>query len=322
MKNALVVVVIVVIVAVFIGIGLVKKGSGPASGAKRIAVIPKGTSSVYWESVHTGALQAGAELGYEISWNGPELETDRERQIQIVNDFIAQKVAGVVLAPNDAQALVPVVEEMHDKNIPCVIIDSGIDTDKYVSFAATDNYQGGAIAAKRLAEILGGEGKVIVVKFIPNSASTDARVAGFMETISKDFPEIEIIDDQYGMGTVETALAVTEDMLTKNSKLDGLFACNASTSTAAAQALKSQKRAGKVKMVGFDAEPTLIDNLRDGTIDALVVQDPVKMGYIGVKTIVAKLNGEEVSKQIDTGVWLVKKDDLENEEVKVLLSLQ
>lgn len=322
MKNVLVVVVIVIIAAVFIGIGLSRKGSGPASGAKRIAVIPKGTSSVYWESVHTGALKAGAELGYDISWNGPELETDRERQIQIVNDFIAQKVAGIVLAPNDSQALVPVVEKMYDLNIPCVIIDSGLATDKYVSFAATDNYKGGAIAAGRLGEILGAKGKIIVVKFLPNSASTDARVKGFMETIANDFPDIEIVDDQYGGGTVESALAATEDMLTKNIVLDGLFACNASTSTAAAQALKSQKRAGKVKMVGFDAEPTLIDNLKDGTIDALVVQDPVKMGYIGVKTIVARLNGEEVPRIIDTGVKLVKKADLEDEEVKALLSLQ
>ena len=320
MKKAIGIIALVAIAAVFIIIGIIRKGS--SLDERRIAVIPKGTSSVFWESVRLGAQKAGDEFGYEISWNGPELESDRERQIQIVEDFIALKVAGVVLAPNGSNALVPKVEEMFAKNIPCVIIDSEIDTDKYVSFAATNNYQGGVIAARRMGKILNGKGKVIVTKFMPGSGSTTNRENGFIDTIEKEFPDIEIVDTKYGMATVETALQAAEDLLTKHAQLDGLYASNASTSVGSAQALQSQGRADSIKMVGFDAEETLIDKLRSGVVDSLVVQDPYKMGYIGVKTLVDKINGKEVPKLIDTGVELVTLKRLEEPKIKALLNLK
>ncbi len=320
MKKIAGIIALAAVAAVFIVIGVVRKGG--TSDKRRIAVIPKGTSSVFWESVRAGAEQAGRELGYEISWNGPELESDRERQIQIVEDFIALKVAGIVLAPNDSKALIPKVEEMFAKNIPCVIIDSEIDTDKYVSFAATNNYQGGVIAARRMGKILGGKGKVIVVKFMPGSGSTTNRENGFIDTIEKEFGGIEIVDTKYGMATVETALQAAEDLLTKHAELDGLFACNAGTSVGSAQALQSQGRTAEIKMVGFDAEETLIDKLKSGVIDSLVVQDPHKMGYLGVKTLVDKINGQEVPKLIDTGVELVTVERLEEPAIKALLHLQ
>jgi ribose transport system substrate-binding protein len=320
MKKIISIVALVVVAAVFIIIGIARKGSSLEK--KRIAVIPKGTSSVFWESVHAGAEKAGEELGYEISWNGPELESDRERQIQIVEDFIALKVAGIVLAPNGSNALVPKVEEMFAKNIPCVIIDSGINTDKYVSFAATNNYQGGVIAARRMGKILSGKGKVIVIKFMPGSGSTTKRENGFIDTIEKEYPGIEIVDTKYGMATVETALQAAEDLLTKHTDLDGLYACNAGTSVGSAQALQSQGRSEEIKMVGFDAEDTLIDKLKSGVIDSLVVQDPYKMGYIGVKTLVDKLNGKEVPKSIDTGVELITVERLKEPKIKALLNMQ
>ncbi len=320
MKKAIGIIALVAIAAVFIIIGIIRKGS--SLDERRIAVIPKGTSSVFWESVRGGAQKAGDEFGYEISWNGPELESDRERQIQIVEDFIALKVSGVVLAPNGSNALVPKVEEMFAKNIPCVIIDSEIDTDKYVSFAATNNYQGGAIAARRMGKILNGKGKVIVTKFMPGSGSTTNRENGFIDTIEKEFPDIEIVDTKYGMATVETALQAAEDLLTKHAELDGLYASNASTSVGSAQALQSQGRADSIKMIGFDAEETLIDKLRSGVVDSLVVQDPYKMGYVGVKTLVDKINGKEVPKSIDTGVELVTLERLEETKIKALLNLK
>jgi ribose transport system substrate-binding protein len=217
---------------------------------------------------------------------------------------------------------VPSVERIFARNIPCVIIDSAIDTDKIVSFAATDNYKGGEIAARRMGEILGGIGKIIVVKYVPGSASTTNRENGFIDTIEKEFSGIEIVDAKYGMDTVETALQATEDLLTKNAELDGLYACNASTSVGALQALRSQGRAGKIKMVGFDAEKALVDGLEEGIIDSLVVQNPFRMGYVGVKAVIAKLEGKEVRKRIDTGVELVTRERLEEPEIKALLNLQ
>jgi ribose transport system substrate-binding protein len=317
MKKVLPIVVLVVVAGVFIAIGIANKGKG--RGKLQIAVIPKGMTHIFWQSIHRGALKAGEEMGAEIFWNGPDREGDREKQIQIVEDFITRRVSGIVLAPNDSKALVPVVEKIAQSGIPCVIIDSGIETDKYVSFVATDNYKGGVIAAKRMGEILGGKGKVIVVKYSPGSASTTERENGFIETTTKEFPGIAIVDTKYGLDTVETALQATEDLLTKNAELDGLFACNESTSVGALRALQSAGRAGKIKMIGFDAGKLLIEGVRSGDIDSLVVQNPYKMGYEGVKTLVASLQGGDAARRIDTGVKLITKDNLDTAEIQALL---
>ena len=293
--------------------------SSAASSAKHaIAVIPKGTTHIFWQSVRAGAQKAGDEFGYQIFWNGPERETDRERQIQIIEDFIVQKVDGIVLAPLDRKALIPSVEKLDSLKIPCAIIDSGIDTDKYLCFAATDNYQGGAMAARRMGEILQGKGKVVVVKYVPGSASTTERENGFIDTIKKDFPGIEIVDSKYGQDTVETALQATEDLLTRHPDLQGLYACNASTAVGAFQGLQSQKRS-EVKMVGFDAEKALIDGLKAGQIDALVVQNPFKMGYESVMAAVHKLNGEPVQRINDLAPRLIDKSNLDDPDVQAQL---
>ena len=317
MKKALpIIIALIVIAIIFIGFGIVNKGKGTSQGG--IAVIPKGTTHVFWESVRRGAEKAGEEAGIKIFWNGPKRETDREEQIQIIEDFAVRKVSGIVLAPLDSKALVPKVEELYDQNMPCVIIDSGIDTDKYVSFAATDNYIGGLIAARRMGKILNGRGKIVVVKYVPGSGSTTNRENGFMDTIKKEFPGIEIVDAQYGQDTVETALQVTEDMLTKNADLDGLFACNASTSVGALQGLRSQSRT-EIKMIGFDTETALLDGLKEGIIDSLVAQNPYRMGYEGVKAVIARIDGQEVPRRIDTGVKLVTRNNLETPEIQALL---
>ena len=298
--------------------------AGGDNGQKKltIAVIPKGTTHIFWQSVHAGALKAGEEFNAEIEWIGPERESDREKQIQIVDDCIVKKVDGIVLAPNDAKALVPTVEKVFAKRIPCVIIDSAVDTDKYVSFAATDNYQGGVIAAKRMGEILEGKGNVIMLKYAPGSASTEKRERGFSDTIEKEFPDIKIVDQKYGMDTVETSLQAAEDLLTKNPNIDGFYACNETTAVGALQALTSRGRIDKIKFVGFDAGDTLVGGLKEGNIDALVVQDPFKMGYEGVKAVVDALNGKTVDKRIDTGVELITLERLEEPAIKKLLNLQ
>ena len=320
MKKALVVIVLVAVAVVFIVIGLARKEK--SDDERRIAVIPKGTTHIFWQSVRAGAEAAGAEAGVKIFWNGPERETDREKQIQIIEDSIVQRVSGIVLAPNDSKALVPLVERIYARGIPCVIIDSAIETERIVCFAATDNYKGGVIAARRMGKILGGKGKIIVIKYVPGSASTTNRENGFIDTIEKEFPEIEILDTKYGGDTVETALQATEDLLTKHTELDGLYACNAPTSVAALQALARPGRTGKIKMVGFDAEEALVKGLRAGVIDSLVVQNPYKMGYLGVQTVLAKIDGKEVPKHIDTGVVLVTGENMGEPEIKDLLGSQ
>ena len=313
-----------VVIGLALGTGCNQKPSESAPAAPvqhTIAVIPKGTTHIYWQSVKAGAEAAGKEFGYQIQWNGPERETDRERQIQIVEDFIVQKVDGLVLAPLDKNALVPSVEKLASMNIPCAIIDSAVATDKYTTFAATDNYQGGVLAARRMGEILGGKGNLLVLKYVPGSASTTDRENGFIETIQKEFPGMTIVDSKYGQDTVETALQAAEDMLTKNKNVQGFYACNAPTAVAAYQALQSQNRP-EIKMVGFDAEKALLDGLQAGSIDALVVQNPYKMGYEGVKAVAQAIQGRPVEKKIDTGVEVVTRPALDRPEIKTLLNIQ
>ena len=322
MKNAIWVVAFVILVAVFVGIGVLRKGGTKTS--HRIGVIPKETESVYWEGVRQGALQAGAEENYTILWDGPTVETDCERQIQIVEDMILQKVDGVVLAPSNRKAMVPTVEKTYARKIPCVIVDSDVDTDKYLSYLATDNYKGGVLAARRMGEILARKGKILLVAWTPSSASTDARVAGFRATLSKEFPGIEIVDTQYpNPPTPDKARDVTTDMLTRNAGVDGLFACNATTAGGALVALRAfQPGEKKIKMIGFDAWPMVVDGLDKGDLDSLILQNPYKMGYEGVKTIIRHLKGEKVDKKVDTGVELITRDRLQDPKIQELLKSQ
>jgi ribose transport system substrate-binding protein len=322
MKNALWIVLFVVLAGVLVTVAMLRKGGGEAS--KRIGVVPKETASVYWEGVRQGALKAGEEEKYQILWNGPEIETDCERQIQIVEDMIAQKVAGIVLAPSNRKALVPVVEKTFARKIPCVIVDSGVETDKYLSYMATDNRKGGVLAAKRIGEILGGKGRILVVAWTPNSASTDARLEGFRETLAKESPGIEIVDTQFpNPPTMDKARDVTQDMLTRNNDVTGIFACNATTAGGALTALREfQKGEKKIKMVGFDAWPLLVDGLEKGDLDSLIIQNPYKMGYEGVKAIVHRIKGEPVPKEVDTGVELITKDRLSDPKIMELLKSQ
>jgi len=286
----------------------------------KIAVIPKGTTHDFWKAVHEGAKKAATELGVHIFWNGPNREGDRDSQISIVEDFIVRQVDGVVLAPLDANALIPVVERLHRKEITTVIFDSGINTEAYDAFVATDNYAGGVLAAKQMGSLLNGMGRILVVQYMVGSDSTTQREHGFIETINQMYPEITIIDQKYGMDTVETALQAVEDLLTRNQDVQGIFACNESTTVGTLQALESQHRTDDVVFIGFDSSKPLLNGLRARKIDALVVQNPFKMGYEGVRIAVAHLRGEPHQQTTDTGVHLVTLENIDSEDIQRILN--
>jgi len=307
----------IAIALILVAIGIARKGKQTAK--RQIAVIPKATTHIFWQSVRAGAEKAARQAGVKVLWVGPKRESDRDDQIQIIEDFIAKKVSGVVLTPLDSKALVPAVEKLFDKRIPCVVIDSGVDTDKYASFIATDNYQGGVMAARRMGEIINREGRIIVVKYMPGSASTTNRENGFVDTIKIEFPRIKIVDSKYAGDTVETALEVTEDLLTKNPDIDGLYAPCSPPTIGAMRALETHKLAGKVKVVGFDMEKPMLDGLKTGVIDSFVVQNPYEMGYEGVKTLLEKLEGKEVPKLKHTGVKLITADNMNSRETRAFL---
>ncbi len=311
-QSKLFVFALVAIIAVLGAVMVVRKSSATADESKHIIVITKGIH-IFWNAVQRGAEQAAKERGYTVSWIAPERDTDREKQIQMVEDSILAKNAGIVLAPLDTNALVPVVEKMYDNNIPCAIIDAEIATDKYVTFAATNNYAGGELAAHRMAEILGGKGNVLVIRYVQGVGSTQPREEGFIDTIKKSYPNIKILADDYGMDTVETALQLVEDQLSTYPDVQGIFACNASTTIGAKLAVEGQKRDG-IKIIGFDYEDAMLDGLKSGQIDSLVLQNPYKMGYLGVNAVVDKIEGKEVPKHFDTGIKVITRENLNEAE--------
>jgi ribose transport system substrate-binding protein len=283
-----------------------------------IAVIPKGRSHLFWRSVNAGAVKAARENGIEIVWNGPTSETDYAGQIQIVEAMINRRVDAIVLAPIDKTAMIGVVNRAAREKIPVVIFDSPVDTGNFVSQVATDNYAAGKMAAGRMGRILSGKGKIAIIAVQPGAASTMAREQGFEDAIKEQFPGIEILDKRYGMADFAKSLAVTENMLTAHPDLDALFASNESSSVGAAQALKQRK--AKVKLVGFDWSPGLLDDLRAGVIDSLVAQHPFQMGEMSVNAAVAKLKGQEVVKINNIAPRLLLKDNLDTPEVQAQIS--
>jgi ribose transport system substrate-binding protein len=285
---------------------------------KIIAVIPKGNSDIFWQSVHAGAVKAARESNVDVVWNGPPTETDYAVQLQIVDAMLSRHVDAIVLAPIDREAMVSVVNRAADRQVPLIIFDSGIDTQRFVSQVATDNYKAGQMAAERMGKILDGKGKVVIVAVKPGAASTEAREKGFEDIIHQKFPAIQILDKRYGMALVAQSLLVAENMLTAHPDLDGIFASNESTSIGAAQALRSWQP-HKVKLVGFDWSPTLLDDLQSGLVDSLIIQDPFKMGYQAVLTAVKHLQHQPVTKIMDLAPRLIDRDNLNDAEVQVQL---
>jgi ribose transport system substrate-binding protein len=294
-----------------------KKGS--ESKKIQILVSPKGLVHSFWTTVKAGAEKAAAENNVEIIWKGPSQETDIAGQIAIIEDYINKNVSAIVIAACDAKALIPVLQKAADKKIPIITIDSGIDSDLALSFIATDNVEAAKKGAKKLAELLNNEGDVALIPFVPGAATSNMREQGFKEGI-KDIPNIKLVATQYSQSEVATGMSVTEDILTSQSNLKGIFAANEAGAIGAAQALKSKNRVGKVKLVGFDAAENEITELKNGVIDALIVQDPYKMGYTGVKYAVDALNGKQIPKRVDTGVYIITRENLNTPEIQKLLN--
>src|SRR6185312_2004321 len=283
-----------------------------------IGVVPKGSNHVFWQTVHAGAVKAAIEEGYAIEWNAPAMEVDASRQIEIVDSMINRRVAGLALSPVDRTALVNVVERADREGIPVAIFDSGIDTPHKITFIATDNLESGRIAARRMGELLDGKGKVSVIGFEAGSASTMDRERGFAEEMQSKFPGIELLGVQFGNADRARAMSLTENVLTANPDLAGIFADNESSSVGAVQAVKARGN-HRVKIVAYDASDQLISDLKDGWIDSLLVQNPFKMGYESVKAIALKLHGGTPVARVDSGVTLVKREDMDKPEIHALL---
>ena len=287
---------------------------------KVIAVVPKATSHLFWVSIHAGAMAAGHDLDVDVLWNGPATETDYSRQIEIVDSMIARHVDGLALAAQDRTALDASLDRAAKEGVPVTVFDSGVDSTNYMTFVATNNYAAGEMAARKLAELLRNKGSIAMVLHVPGSSSTMERERGFEDCMAKEFPQIHIVQKQYGMSDRSKAMAAAENILTAHPDLDGIFASTEPSSVGTALAINSRKQAGKIKFVAFDASEGMVEDLKRGTIDALVAQDPFRIGYEAVKTLVDKLHGKTPPKRIDLSARVITKPDLDKPEIKALLN--
>lgn len=297
----------------------------PGKQTFKIAVIPQGATHEFWKSIHAGAIKAAQDLkaqGVEVNviWKAPLREDDREQQVQVVEGFLAQGISGIVLAPFDRRALVRPVEEAKRAGIPTVVLDSGLDSDQVVSFLASNNHHGGELAADHMAKLLGGKGKVLLLRYQEGVASTEAREQGFVDRI-KTHPGIELISsDQYAGATRDTAKGAAENLLNRyGNQIQGVFTPNESSTSGMLLALEDLKKAGKITFIGFDTSEAFITAMKAGTLHGIVVQNPFRMGEMGVRTMVDHLQGKPVEKKVDTGVQLISPANLDAPESQLLL---
>jgi len=298
--------------------------TGAGAGAElTLAVIPKGTTHVFWKSVEAGARRAGEETGVEIIWKGPLKENDRAQQIQVVQQYISRGVDGIVLAPLDLHALVAPVRQATERGIPVVIMDSDLEGEPgvdFVSFVATDNARGGRMAGDHLIELLGGRGRVVLLRYLVGSASTTAREEGWLTAIRTDGGIEVAVDNRYAGPTAGEAKTQALNMFDQVRSADGIFCSNEPSTYGMLLALRQEGLAGEIPFVGFDASPPLVEALEAGEIDALVVQNPDRMGYEAVMTLIRHLRGEEVPPIVDTGVALVTRGNLDDPAIRALIA--
>jgi ribose transport system substrate-binding protein len=300
-----------------------KGGTGAAPDKKlRIAVIPKGTTHQFWKSIHAGAERAAKELGnVEIEWLSSPKEDDTPGQISVVKGSVTRGVDGICVAPNHSKSLVDAVEESIDAGIPVVIFDSGLAKGPaIVSYIATNNENGGRLAAEQMAKSLGEKGNVILLRYREGSESTEMREKGFLDKIA-EYPNIKVVSsDQYGDSTVQSAKQkATQLFVAHEGKFDGIFAVCEPNAVGVLEALEQSNLAGKVKFVAFDPSDRLIEGMEADKVHGIVLQDPVEMGYQSVKTIVAKIRGQEVKDQIGTREYMATKENMGTPEMQKLL---
>ncbi len=310
------------------------QASEASNDALRIAVVPKGTTHEYWRSVQAGALAATRDLtdsgvAVEMVFRGPDREDDREQQIALLENLQSGGFDAIVLAPLDGQALVAPVKRIRESGRPVVIIDSGLEGEPgtdYESFIATDNFQAGRLAGEHVSRVLGGVGRVLLLRYLEGSESTTQREEGFVSAIA-EAGGFELIDPRRFAGaTRATAQEASENLLSsvapqgETDAFDAVFCPNESSTYGMLRALEDRGLAGKVLFVGFDASPDLVAALREGSIDGLVVQDPVRMGRLGVEAAVRALQGEPLEPRIDTGAVLVISEEIDEPRHRDLLS--
>jgi ribose transport system substrate-binding protein len=289
---------------------------------KEIAVIVKTVNSDFWQNVKKGSTTAAGELkGYTATFQGAASDTDLAGQVALVENAINRKVAGIVLAPSDPDALIPAIKKAWEAKIPVILIDSAASDsgkDYYQSFLATDNQKAGELCAQALIDKIGTTGKIAIMSYTAGSGSEIGRVGGFKKYIEAN-SKLTIVGPFYSNSQMGTALNQTTDVLAANADLKGIFGANEPTAIGMGRALVQTGKAGKVVAIGFDGNADLQGFIKDGTLEAIAVQSAYQMGYLGVQTAVELVQGKKVPKFRDTGVLMVTKKNIDSAEAKNVL---
>ncbi len=292
---------------------------GGDSGKPYIAIVSKGFQHQFWQAVKSGAEQAAEEFDVEITFEGPETEQQVDKQIEMLQSALDKKPDAIGFAALDSQASIPLLQQADSAGIPIIAFDSGVESDIPLATASTDNYAAAALAADKMAELIGEEGKVALVVHDQTSVTGIDRRDGFVETIEEKYPNIEIVDIQYGGGDHLKSTDAAKAIMQAHPDLKGIYGSNEGSAIGVVNAVKEMGKEGELTIIGFDSSKPQIDAIKDGTMAGAITQNPVGIGYETVKAAVAAMNGEEVEEVIDTGFYWYDKNNIEDEEIQAVI---
>ncbi|MDR2842066.1 MAG: ABC transporter substrate-binding protein [Spirochaetaceae bacterium] len=301
----------VVIASVFALGSCAKKSDGKI----KVTLITMDSIDEHWLSVRAGAEAKAAELGnVNLTFNAPQGKVDAAEQLKMVEDAVTKKSDIIMLAPLNADALVPGVEKAHKAGIKVIFIDTSANTEDYDAYYSTDNGAAARLAADELGKLLNGKGKIAIINAQAGAATTMLRENDFVDQIKTNFPGITIVGTQYSDGDKTKALNIATDFMTANPDLAGFYGCNEGSTVGGANAVKQKGKSGVIKFVGFDWSEETKSLIKDGTLQATMRQNPYKMGYEGLQAGVDAFNGKPVERKVDTGVTVVTIDNVDSQQ--------
>lgn len=290
--------------------------SGSSSDKPYIAVISKGFQHQFWQAVKKGAEKAAKEYDVKLTFEGPESEAQVDKQVEMLKAALDKKPAAIGFAALDSKASVTLLEEAKSKDIPVIAFDSGVESDIPLTTASTDNVAAAALAAEKMAEAIDGKGKIALIVQDQTSLTAKQRRDGFKDKIEKDYPDIKIVDIQYGGGDHLKSTDLAKTIMQAHPDLKGLFGTNEGSAIGVVNAVQEMKKEGKVVVIGFDSGKQQLDAVRSGLEYGAVTQNPEGIGYETVKAAVEALDGKELEKKIDTGFYWYDKDNIDSDEIK------
>ncbi len=291
-----------------------------ASGDKiYIPIISKGFQHQFWQAVKAGAEKAATEFNVEITFEGPETEAQVDKQIEMLQAALDKKPSAIGFAALDSQASIPLLQKAKDAGIPVIAFDSGVDSDIPITTASTNNVAAAALAADKMAELIGGEGEIGVIVHDQTSVTGVDRRDGFVNRIKEKYPNIKIVDIQYGGGDHLKSTDLAKAMIQAHPNIKGFFGSNEGSAVGVINAVTELKKEGQITVIGFDSGKAQIDAIKSGVMAGAITQNPVGIGYETVKAAVEAIRGEKVESTIDTGFYYYDKSNIDSDEIKAVL---